>query len=929
MNGTLWFSGVGWKSSTPGFLVRDVYPKNPMNNYGEMRFGISSTNVFGTIRISYVFPSECASVGCPEPTWLVGSISPILLNGFLPASGQAFLVGDVGPLSTGSSTVPIIPAPTTSLFDGNFVSIYAVVGPYKEDLFLSFARSSIPVFTTQPTNRVVSPSETTRFVVLATGAPTNMAYRWFKDGLPLLGVARITGTTSNVLTIANIQTADLGDYYVTASNLVGVTTSQVAQMWMPPTISVQPLSQVLAEGANTGLGVSVAGTQPMSYQWLLNGTNLPDSGNVGGTMGPTLTLLNLQPANAGSYSVVITNLVGSTTSSVATVSLSPSAPTISIQPQSQTVAVHGDVQLNCFAAGTMPISYQWRRNETNLVDGAKVIGGAAAILSLYDLGGADSGNYTLVASNAYGSATSMVAVVSVVLPPSIVQQPQSQGIKIGGTFSALVQATGGTPLTYQWRRNSTNLINGGRIAGVATTNLSITGLVPGDAGNYDVVVTNASGLTNSAVAVLSVLIPPSITAQPQNVATNVGAAATFSVGTSGSAPMNFQWQFNGTNLVNSAFASGVNSNVLTLSNIQANAVGFYSVVVSNSVGVTNSQIATLSLFLNQTFTFANSNQIVINDNAKATPYPTTLTVSGVSAAVQRARVTLVNVTHSYPADIQALLVGPLGQKVLLMSGAGVSMSPNQTFIFSDTATGMLPQSSQLLSGTYLPTAWPPTPTFPSPAPAAPFGSALSVFTNQNPNGVWTLYVMDNSAGDAGVIAGGWSVALDTSATQMQAPSITSTPRGLARTAGESAAFSVTAAGTQPFYYLWRRNGTNLTDGVRISGTGTPLLTLTNLQRSDAASFTVVVSNLVSAVTSTPPAVLTVAPIMFDSSARQLDGTFQLNLHGEIGTVFVIQNSADLKTWKQLVTFTNTTGVFQFTDPGAASTEKRFYRAIAQ
>jgi hypothetical protein len=92
--------------------------------------------------------------------------------------------------------------------------------------------------------------------------------------------------------------------------------------------------------------------------------------------------------------------------------------------------------------------------------------------------------------------------------PVITHHPLSQTNAIGTTASFTVAAVGEGPLCYQWRKFGTNLLNDARISGVATTNLVIADVQPGDAGDYSVVVTNAYGSTTSSVAQLTVVVPP-------------------------------------------------------------------------------------------------------------------------------------------------------------------------------------------------------------------------------------------------------------------------------------------------------------------------------------------------------------------------------------------------------------------------------------
>jgi hypothetical protein len=151
--------------------------------------------------------------------------------------------------------------------------------------------------------------------------------------------------------------------------------------------------------------------------------------------------------------------------------------------------------------------------------------------------------------------------------------------------------------------------------------------------------------------------------------------------------------------------------------------------------------------------------ITINASGAATPYPSDLLVAGVVEPVSGLRVTLANLSHSWPADVDILLVGPQGQNVILMSDAGSSVAINNvTFVFDDAADAALTTGGPLVSGTYRPTnlAGTGSDLFPAPAPALSGATTLSTFDGTNANGTWSLYVLDDSAGDGGTI-GSWSL----------------------------------------------------------------------------------------------------------------------------------------------------------------------------
>jgi uncharacterized repeat protein (TIGR01451 family) len=159
-------------------------------------------------------------------------------------------------------------------------------------------------------------------------------------------------------------------------------------------------------------------------------------------------------------------------------------------------------------------------------------------------------------------------------------------------------------------------------------------------------------------------------------------------------------------------------------------------------------------------TFSNTSAITIRDNTSASPYPSSLNVSGVTGVLGKVVVTLNNLSHTFPQDVDVLVVAPAGQKSILMSGAGAPPVDHSNVSFDDTAAGFIPDgSAQIATGTYKPAAYVSGFDLPSPAPTGPYPAAMSSFNAASPNGTWSLYANDHTAGDVGTIAGGWSVAL--------------------------------------------------------------------------------------------------------------------------------------------------------------------------
>jgi subtilisin-like proprotein convertase family protein len=207
--------------------------------------------------------------------------------------------------------------------------------------------------------------------------------------------------------------------------------------------------------------------------------------------------------------------------------------------------------------------------------------------------------------------------------------------------------------------------------------------------------------------------------------------------------------------------------------------------------------------------------ISIPSSGKATPYPSSIAVSGLPATADLRSVTLRGVNHTYLADVDVLLVSPSGQSVILMSDVGCSNDAvNATYRFQDGS----PQMTSPASGTYSPTntsvggCFSVTDAFPAPAPGgAPSGTDLATFDAGNPNGTWSLYVTDDTSGDAGSI-GSWTL-------DFPVPAFSVSPT--------SASFTATPVG---------ESSASQTLTVTNTGSATLAITSATLAGNDAAHF---------------------------------------------------------------------------------------------
>jgi len=163
-----------------------------------------------------------------------------------------------------------------------------------------------------------------------------------------------------------------------------------------------------------------------------------------------------------------------------------------------------------------------------------------------------------------------------------------------------------------------------------------------------------------------------------------------------------------------------------------------------------------------TVSLANTGFIMIPDHGIAAPYPSPIIVSGLTGLVSKVTVSLNGLSHGFLSDVSVLLAGPANRNALLMSHAGGGFAvTNLTLTFDDTATNSLPYGAPITaSGSFQPSGY-GTVAFPPPAPLGPYPSALATFLGGSPNGTWAIYVFDDSAGDAGGIASGWSLDVTT------------------------------------------------------------------------------------------------------------------------------------------------------------------------
>ncbi|MBI3415139.1 MAG: immunoglobulin domain-containing protein, partial [Verrucomicrobia bacterium] len=368
------------------------------------------------------------------------------------------------------------------------------------------------------------------------------------------------------------------------------------------------------------LRVRARGTPPLRYQWRFNGADIP------GATDARLVIANAQPADAGDYSVFVSNPFGSVVSATARV-LVREPVRITSQPVSQIASPGDNITFTVVAVGAPPLRYQWRRNGVNLA------GETNATLTLINVQPGDGGIFTVAVDNGVGAVESEPA--RLLAPRASLRSGDnfvdrttlvgSNGIVSWNNVLATFEPgeprhagkRGGHSIWYRWiaptngvatfttlgssfdtllavytgtRVDQLTLVAADEDAGGFLSSLVNFNTVAGT--EYEIVCDGFAGATGDCVLgwrLATGLTPvPEIVVGPKDQAVLQGANATFSV-TARGANLQYQWLFNGQPIV------GATKNTHTVTNAQPDSAGNYSVQVRLAAGAIESEPARLDV----------------------------------------------------------------------------------------------------------------------------------------------------------------------------------------------------------------------------------------------------------------------------------------------------------------------------------------------
>jgi hypothetical protein len=664
---------------------------------------------------------------------------------------------------------------------------------------------------TQPVGATVAAGGSATFNVVTTGTNA-VTYQWFQNGDSL------SGQTQSVLNLNPVSDASAGTYTVIATSGTQSLPSQGAVLTVldPPMIDSPPQSQQAQIGASVTLTVGATGSAPLNYQWLLNGTG------IDGATNPSLVIPVAQPLNSGDFQVIVGNPVGFAESPIAVVSVS--------------------------VAGSMNESADFFSNRISIDPLVGPVFGENTNADVTPELGAPQ----FIAGKLYGRSiwytwqASFDGVISLTTR--------------GSSFDTLLAVYTGT--------NVANLtpVAGDDDSGGFFTSLVTFNCIAGT--NYQIDVAGFRGASGRVVLGLPagtgyrVLNPgsgdsnPVITQQPTNQDVAAGATATVRVAATSPTPLTYQWFFQG------APIAGASSSALALTDFVPEEVGAYYALVANSVGSVPSAVANLQIAAQNHDTtgsgydkFGDAVDLSQGGNATGSHSGVTTTAAPRDGGGDTAGFSVAQTFSTVGDTKEPGEPDPCGQT----GGA------SEWYIYTTPAAG----------------------TFHVDTTGSDFNTLVGVFTNvgtvvtfsnlvEQGCGYTTNYAADGQPSvnlsdvPAGteffIVVDGYQGASGMAQLNIglgAPPAILTQPQGHPAVPGGSATFSVVAVGTTNLYYQWQF------DSAGIAGGGNSSFTVSNAQVTAVGEYSVIISNSVNVVTSTPAALtLQSTPFILTPPASQ-------------------------------------------------------------
>jgi hypothetical protein len=679
------------------------------------------------------------------------------------------------------------------------------------------------------------------------------------------------------------QNPAVGNYSLTAvaRDLTGVVSTSapvnvvIQQSAYQFGIASQPVSQTVAAGSSARFAVVVTGTNYIAYQWSHGGSPI-----AGGTSSFLVLSPPIQDSAAGAYTVAATS-AGATLTSQPAVLTVVDPPTITTQPAGQTLPAGSTVNLSVAVAGSGPFTFQW------LLNGAAIPGATNSSYSIPAAQPLRSGNYQVVVANSLATIISAVAPVIVVSPVTIPETNDTfatrasinplTGSVAASNRTAVAQAgaplpdnlPGGNSVWFTWRATFTGTITlttqGSDFdtamavyTGTALNNLKVVA-ADDDSGGYhtSLVSFNVTSNTVYQIAVdgyegasgrIVLGLPagtgyrvlnsrvgglPVIAANPVSRVVAPGATAVLSVGVRSTTPFTCQWSFQRVPI------PGATETSLSIRNFQRGSVGLYQVLVANAVGSVLTAPASLEI-----------------GQASGTATSSTETKFVDSGTPAKAAIDLTPAPNAVGGDTRGFSVSQIFSTVGSTrqpgepEACGQAGGASQWFVYVAPGPGILQvntdgSSFNTILGVY---------TGPGNSFATLVEQGCGYTTNFAVQGQPSVVIPNVTKGETFyVLVDGFQGASGIAQLQIglgQQLTFRTIPPNQLLTAGSNATLQVTAIGSTPIFYQWQLNGAN------VAGATNSSLKISGAQPAVVGNYSVIASNAIGVITSSPPASLT-------------------------------------------------------------------------
>jgi parallel beta-helix repeat protein len=761
---------------------------------------------------------------------------------------------------------------------------------------------SSPTITTQPQNQTNLLGANAIFKVAASGQ-TPLFYLWSFNGTNLTNSAHISGATNATLVVSNVAASDMGNYQVAVSNSHGSATSSNAMLTVliPASITSQPTNQSVVVSNNATFMAKVVGTAPLGIQWYFSGTPLADGGRVTGSATTNLNLANVQSSDAGSYQLVVTNNYGVATSAVAILTV-VMLPAIVMQPSNQIASVGNIVVFSVAATGTGPLLYQWQKDGVNLADGVRLGGTASPTLTISNVQGSDTGNYSITVSNLYGVAGSAPANLTVL--PLVVWGATNAAPTVFSNAVAISAGAYNGEYVYLGLKSDSTVAGWGITVPAGLSNavavsagyrhglaLQNNGTVVGFGDNSFGEISTPAGLSNvvdiaaggdcsvalksdGTIAGWGYTLPPA----------GLSNILTVSGGTFDSLALRDDdtvtgWGYNG---YGEASAPAGLSNVVAVS-----AGAFHSLALKNdgtvvAWGYNYYGESTVPAGLSNVIAVAAGyyhSMVLKSDGTIVAWGNNDYGESNVAAGLTNVAAIAAAYLHSF-----ALVPSPAAQLPPLIRWTGSTNRTipfGQNFLYLPAVTGSLPMRFQWLFNN-------------TPLLGATNRWLLLSAAQTAQSGNYYLAAMNDSG----------SVTSSIATLTVMAPAPPAFASQLSDQTvlyGSMAIFSNSVTGTQPLVYQWQENGTNLFNGGRLNGATGATLTISDVQMSDIGSYQLIVSNAYGMATN--GAALSVVPVVAwgynpqGQATVPLDFTNVTAVDADSGQSMALRSDGTVTVWR--------------------------------